>query len=147
MWESTWKHVSKLKGKSYFNSHLFVQNSLGLRSPALPLRIFFWTSLVIQLLTLFLLGKSLIPGQGAKIPHASGPKNQNIKQKQYCNKFNKDFKDGSHKNIFKKDFLFLIWVLWGMHLTHESFIFYFQEENGRSKCSPCTCYFLKLPLV
>ena len=30
-----------------------------------------------------------IPGQGAKIPHASGPKNQNIKQKQYCNKFNK----------------------------------------------------------
>ena len=33
----------------------------------------------------------LIPGQGAKIPPASGPKNQNIKQKQYCNKFNKDF--------------------------------------------------------
>ena len=29
-----------------------------------------------------------IPGQGAKIPHASRPKNQNIKQKQYCNKFN-----------------------------------------------------------
>ena len=34
------------------------------------------------------------PGQGAKIPHAMGPKNQNIKQKQYCNKFNKDFKNG-----------------------------------------------------
>ena len=33
-----------------------------------------------------------IPGQGAKIPHASWPKTQNIKQKQYCNKFNKDFK-------------------------------------------------------
>ena len=32
-----------------------------------------------------------IPSHGAKIPHASGPKNQNIKQKQYCNKFNKDF--------------------------------------------------------
>ena len=32
-----------------------------------------------------------IPGWGAKIPHASRPKNQNIKQKQYCNKFNKDF--------------------------------------------------------
>ena len=30
-----------------------------------------------------------IPCQGAKIPHASWPKNQNIKQKQYCNKFNK----------------------------------------------------------
>ena len=34
-------------------------------------------------------GAGLIPGQGAKIPHASGPKNQNIKQKQYCNKFNR----------------------------------------------------------
>ena len=38
-----------------------------------------------------------IPGQGAKIPHASGPKNQNIKQKQYCNKFYKDFKNGPHQ--------------------------------------------------
>ena len=36
-------------------------------------------------------GVDLIPGQGAKVPHASRPKNQNIKQKQYCNKFNKDF--------------------------------------------------------
>ena len=34
----------------------------------------------------------MIPGQGAKIPHASWPKNQNIKQKQDYNKFNKDFK-------------------------------------------------------
>ena len=33
----------------------------------------------------------LILGQVANIPHASGPKKQNIKQKQYCNKFNKDF--------------------------------------------------------
>ena len=30
-------------------------------------------------------GACSIPGGGAKIPHASGPKNQNIKQKQYCN--------------------------------------------------------------
>ena len=37
-------------------------------------------------------GAGSIPGRGAKIPHASQPKNQNIKQKQYCNKFNKDFK-------------------------------------------------------
>ena len=27
-----------------------------------------------------------------KIPHAVGRKNQKVKQKQYCNKFNKDFK-------------------------------------------------------
>ena len=37
-------------------------------------------------------GAGLIPGQGAKIAHVLWPKNQNIKQKQYCDKFNKDFK-------------------------------------------------------
>ena len=41
-----------------------------------------------------------IPGQGAKIPHALQPRNQNIKQKQHCNKFNKDLKNGPHqKNL------------------------------------------------
>ena len=39
---------------------------------------------------------SSIPGQGAKIPHASQLKNQNLKLKQYYNKFNKDFKIGLH---------------------------------------------------
>ena len=50
-------------------------------------------------------GAGSIPGRGAKIPHASRPKNQNIKQKQYCNKFNKDFKSGPHekKKIKKKE--------------------------------------------
>ena len=48
-------------------------------------------------------GAGSIPCGGAKIPHALGPKNQNIKQKQYCKKFNKDFKNGPHqKKIFKK---------------------------------------------
>ena len=50
-------------------------------------------------------GAGLIPGQGAKIPHDSRPKKrtQNIKQKQYCRKFNKDFKkwSTSKKKIFK----------------------------------------------
>ena len=41
-------------------------------------------------------GVGSIPGQGTKIPHASGPKIQNIRQKQYCNKFDKDFKNGPH---------------------------------------------------
>ena len=36
-------------------------------------------------------GAGSIPGGAAGIPHASWPKNQNKKQKQYCNKFNKDF--------------------------------------------------------
>ena len=30
-------------------------------------------------------GVGLIPGWGAKIPHVLGSKNQNIRQKQYCN--------------------------------------------------------------
>ena len=52
-------------------------------------------------------GDGLIPGRGAKIPHASRPKNQNIKQEQYCNKFNKDFKNGLHpkKNLKKKNLI------------------------------------------
>ena len=41
-----------------------------------------------------------IPGQGAKSLGASWPKNQNIKQKQYCNKFNKNVKNGP--NFLKK---------------------------------------------
>ena len=41
-----------------------------------------------------------IPGWEAKIPHALQPKNQNIKQKQYCNKLNKDFKNGPHQKNF-----------------------------------------------
>ena len=41
-------------------------------------------------------GAGSIPGWGAKIPHASQPKSQNIKQKQYGNKFNKDLKKMVH---------------------------------------------------
>ena len=47
-------------------------------------------------------GVGLIPGWGAKIPHALWPKNQNIKQKQHCNIFNKDFKNGLHQKDLKK---------------------------------------------
>ena len=35
-------------------------------------------------------GVGSIPGQGAKILHASWQKNQNIKQKQYCDRCHKD---------------------------------------------------------
>ena len=38
----------------------------------------------------------LIPDQEAKTPLALWPKNKNIKQKQYCNKFNNDFKNSPH---------------------------------------------------
>ena len=39
-----------------------------------------------------------IPGQGTKIRCASWLKIQIIRQKQYCNKFNKGFKNGPHQN-------------------------------------------------
>ena len=38
-------------------------------------------------------GVGLIPGRRAKIPHTWSPKQGNTKQKQYCNKFNKDLKE------------------------------------------------------
>ena len=43
-----------------------------------------------------------MPGQGFKIPHASRPNKRNMKQKQCCNKLNKDFKNGSHQKKKKK---------------------------------------------
>ena len=41
-------------------------------------------------------GPGLIPVQRAKLPHTLWPKNWNIKQNQYGNEFNKDFKNGPH---------------------------------------------------
>ena len=42
---------------------------------------------------------SLVGELRSHIPR--GPKNQNIKQKQYCNKFDKGFKNGPQKNLKK----------------------------------------------
>ena len=50
-------------------------------------------------------GAGSIPGGGGKIPHASWPKKQNMKQKQYCNKFNKDFKNGPYKKKSLKKYI------------------------------------------
>ena len=41
-------------------------------------------------------GAGSVPGGGTRVPHASWAKKRNIKQKQYCNKFNKDFTRGPH---------------------------------------------------
>ena len=41
-----------------------------------------------------------IPGEGAEITLASWPKN--IKQKQYCNKFNENFKNSPHQKKKKR---------------------------------------------
>ena len=64
------------------------------------------TFLVVQGLKLCLPmqgGADKISGGGAKVLHASRPKNQNIKQKQYYNKFNKDFKNGPYQKERKKN--------------------------------------------
>ena len=48
-------------------------------------------------------GAGSIPSQGAKVLIPHGQKEQNIKQKQYCSKFNKDFKKIVHiKKSLKK---------------------------------------------
>ena len=67
------------------------------------------TSLAVWWLRFCLLesagGVGSTSGQGTKIPHALQPKSQNIKQKQYCNKFNKNFENSPHqkkKNNFRK---------------------------------------------
>ena len=69
----------------FFNLHLNRKRGMDfLRGP------------VVKTLPFNVGGLGLMPGWGAKIPDASWPKSQNIKQKQYCNKFNKDFKNGPH---------------------------------------------------
>ena len=42
-------------------------------------------------------GAGWISGWEARIPQASWPKNQNLNQKHYCNKFNKDFKNDPYQ--------------------------------------------------
>ena len=69
-------------------------NIVSLRVIALKIIRDFLGSPVVKTLPSNAGGVGSIPGWGAKVPHASGPKNQNIKQKQDCNKFNKDFKNG-----------------------------------------------------
>ena len=62
------------------------------------------TSLVAQWLRLNLPMQAIQVQSLAKIPHALWPVSQNIKEKQYCNKFNKDFKNYPHqKTNLKKD--------------------------------------------
>ena len=66
-------------------------------------------------------GAGSIPGQGVKIPHALGPQNRDIKQKQYCNKFNKDLKNGPHQKILKKKECKKIIIKWNLSLRSQVF--------------------------
>ena len=63
------------------------------------------TSLVVQWLRLHLplqrVQVQSLVGE-LRFPYALEPTNQNMKQKQYCNKLNRDFKNGPYQKIFKK---------------------------------------------
>ena len=66
----------------------------------------------------------LIPGWRTWIPCALQPRNQDIKQKQYCNKFSKDFKNGPHQKKIVSSLTF-------RSLIHFEFIFVY----GVRECS------------
>ena len=55
-------------------------------------------------------GTGLIPGQGDHIPQVLWPKTQNIEWKQYCNKFNKNLKNGTQGEKKAIGELELLWA-------------------------------------
>lgn len=59
---------------------------------------------VVKTLPFNAMGASMIPGWRVRILHTlqAKKKKKNTKQKQYCNKFNKDFKIYPHLKIFSK---------------------------------------------
>ena len=77
------------------------------------------TSLTVQWLGLCLpmqglRVRSLVGELGSHMPRGQKTK-QNIEEKQYCNRFNKDFKNGPHqKIIFKKNVKHLAVIISGM---------------------------------
>ena len=60
-------------------------------------------------------GAALNSVRGVQIPHTSWLRNQNMKHKQYCNKFNKDYKKwpASKEIIFKINTMELIKQIFG----------------------------------
>ena len=65
-------------------------------------------------------------GWEAKILHALRPKKQSLKQKQYCDKFNKDFKNGPHQKIYLKNIELLpSFMYWKCHVLFRNVIVFF----------------------
>ena len=122
---SYWTKLSNGLGKMYvymcahINVHVCVYKRKGERKMIKQLLIWglLWWSKGLRLCISIAGFVGLIPGQGTKIPHALWPKNQNIKQKQYCYKFNKDFKNGHQKIInLGPEYIELF------HYSHNSFL-------------------------
>ena len=96
----SWRIFTKCVWKQH---HLFIEVCTQQKAPSRDFP-------DCQRLRLYLPMQDSIPGERAKIPHTSWQKTNkqtNIKQKQYCNKFNKDFKNSPHqkkkKSLFKKE--------------------------------------------
>ena len=65
-------------------------------------------------------------GWGARNPHALQPKKQNIKQKQYCDKFSKDFKNGPYQKTYLKNIELLpSFMYWKRHVLFKNVMFLF----------------------
>ena len=96
-------------------------------------------------------GVSLVPCWTTKIPHGLWPKNQNIKQKQYCNKFSKDFKNGPHQKRNLKKILICkfhhpccLYVYWLVSLLGIGLVALFCKSSNFSLNAICyECYALE----
>ena len=81
VFEVLW-HMMLLSCSLYFSIISFLKGMLSWDFPGGP---------VVKTSPSKARGVGLIPGWGTKSPQALQPKNQNKNQKQYRNKFNKDF--------------------------------------------------------
>ena len=79
---SFYKMFSQLGNKSHYQNGILIVEIYNSRD--------FCGGPVVKTLPSNARSVGLIPGWEAKVPYASGPETQNIKQKQYCNKFKKD---------------------------------------------------------
>ena len=101
-WGGNWFFVSRQK--------LWDQTKYSLRHRSKEIRNVykdFPGGLVVKTLPSNAEGAGSVPGWGSEIPCACDQKTKTEKQEQYCNKLNKDFKNGLHKKkkLSKKQML------------------------------------------
>ena len=75
-----------------------------------------------------------ISALGARSPPASQPENRNVTQKEYCNKFNKNFKNCPHQKNLKKDYNHLIHTA-AVSFSFFLFFFFFITPSLATSCT------------
>ena len=93
-------------------------------------------SLAVQCLVFSVGVMGSIPGGGAKIPHASWPKKQNMKRKDYYSKFNKDYKNVPHQKKKKKEKKKKLRRSWGSLIQQPLGIESCQQWTWKASSSP-----------